>query len=238
MSDSKQKSPFLEGMRDGVPIGLGYFAVAFSLGIAARNAGLTALQGLVASLLCVASAGEYALFNSIGAFGGFLEIALVTLVANARYFLMSCALSQRIDPNMPNLHRYLFGWAVTDEFFGINIARPGYLEPRYYYGAIAVAVPLWAVGTALGILMGNLLPGRVVSALSVALYGMFLAIIIPPARKNSFIGLLVALSMAVSFLFSLLPVLSSISSGFKVIILTLVIAGAAAWIRPVEEEKA
>ncbi len=238
MSDSKQKSPFLEGMRDGVPIGLGYFAVAFSLGIAARNAGLTALQGLVASLLCVASAGEYALFNSIGAFGGFLEIALVTLVANARYFLMSCALSQRIDPNMPNLHRYLFGWAVTDEFFGINIARPGYLEPRYYYGAIAVAVPLWAVGTALGIMMGNLLPGRVVSALSGALYGMFLAIIIPPARSNRVVGVCVALGFALSWLLSALPALAFLSSGTRIILLTLLIAGGAAALFPVEEQEA
>ena len=184
MSDKKRSSPYWEGMRDGVPIGLGYFAVAFSLGIAARNAGLSALQGLVASLLCNASAGEYALFSSIGAGGGYLEIALVTLIANGRYLLMSTALSQRIDPSMPDFHRFLFGGLVTDEFFGINIARPGYLQPSYYYGAITVATPLWAVGTALGIIMGNLLPARVVSALSVALYGMFLAIIIPPAREN------------------------------------------------------
>ena len=238
MSDKKLRRPFLEGMRDGVPIGLGYFAVAFSLGIAARGAGLTALQGLVASLLCVASAGEYALFNSIGAGGGYLEIALVTLVANARYFLMSCALSQRIDPQMPSVHRYLFGWAVTDEFFGINIARPGFLEPRYYYGAIAVAVPLWAVGTALGILMGNLLPARVVSALSVALYGMFLAIIIPPARENRVVGICVGLSFALSWLLSALPALAFISSGSRIILLTLLIAGGAAALFPVEEKEA
>ena len=177
-------SVFLEGVRDGIPIALGYFAVAFSLGIAARNAGLTAFQGFVASTLCTASAGEYALFTMIGAGATYLETAILTLITNARYFLMSCALSQKIDPKMPNYHWFLFGAAVTDEIFGISIARPGYLDPRYNYGAMAAAVPAWALGTALGILMGNWLPARVVSALSVALYGMFLAIIIPPMKES------------------------------------------------------
>ena len=237
MSDKKRSSPYWEGMRDGVPIGLGYFAVAFSLGIAARNAGLSALQGLVASLLCNASAGEYALFSSIGAGGGYLEIALVTLIANGRYLLMSTALSQRIDPSMPDFHRFLFGGLVTDEFFGINIARPGYLQPSYYYGAVTVATPLWAVGTALGIIMGNLLPARVVSALSVALYGMFLAIIIPPARENKVVLGCVVLSFVLSGLFPLVPVLSGISSGNRTILLTLLIAGGAAVLFPVKEEE-
>ena len=237
MSDKKRSSPYWEGMRDGVPIGLGYFAVAFSLGIAARNAGLSALQGLVASLLCNASAGEYALFSSIGAGGGYLEIALVTLIANGRYLLMSTALSQRIDPSMPDFHRFLFGGLVTDEFFGINIARPGYLQPSYYYGAITVATPLWAVGTALGIIMGNLLPARVVSALSVALYGMFLAIIIPPARENKVVLGCVVLSFVLSGLCPLGPMLSGISSGNRTILLTLLIAGSAAVLFPVKEEE-
>lgn len=237
MSDKKRSSPYWEGMRDGVPIDLGYFAVAFSLGIAARNAGLSALQGLVASLLCNASAGEFALFSSIGAGGGYLEIALVTLIANGRYLLMSTALSQRIDPSMPDFHRFLFGGLVTDEFFGINIARPGYLQPSYYYGAITVATPLWAVGTALGIIMGNLLPARVVSALSVALYGMFLAIIIPPARENKVVLGCVVLSFVLSGLFPLVPVLSGISSGNRTILLTLLIAGGAAVLFPVKEEE-
>ncbi len=236
MSKTEKIKAYREGMRDGVPIGLGYFAVAFSLGIAARSAGMSALQGLVASLLCNASAGEFALFTVIGAGGTYLEVALVTLIANARYLLMSFALSQRISPSMPDYHRFLFGGLVTDEFFGINIARPGYLEPAYYYGAITVATPLWAVGTALGILMGNLLPGRVVSALSVALYGMFLAIIIPPARENRVVAACVVCSFLLSGLFSVLPVLSAISAGTRTILLTLLIAGGAALLFPVREE--
>lgn len=236
MSKREKIQAYRDGLRDGVPIGLGYFAVAFSLGIAARSAGLSALQGLVASLLCNASAGEFALFTVIGAAGTYLETALVTLIANARYMLMSFALSQRISPDMPDYHRFLFGGLITDEFFGINIARPGYLEPVYYYGAITVATPLWAVGTALGILMGNLLPGRLVSALSVALYGMFLAIIVPPARENRVVAGCVILSFVLSGLFSVLPVLSAISAGTRTILLTVLIAAGAALLFPVREE--
>ena len=233
---SKNKTAFLEGARDGIPIGLGYFAVAFSLGIAARNAGLTPFQGFVASMLCVASAGEYALFTLIGAGATYLEVALLTLITNARYFLMSCALSQRISPEMKNYHRFLVGGVVTDEIFGITIARPGPVEPAYNYGAIAVSVPAWAIGTALGILMGNLLPLRLVSALSVALYGMFLAIIIPPARKSVAVALCVLLGFALSWLCGALPVVAAaISPGTRTILLTVLLSGAMALLFPVKE---
>ena len=231
-----RRRAYLDGLRDGIPIALGYFAVSFSLGIAARNAGLNVFQGFLASLLCNASAGEYALFTLIGAAGTYLEIAMVTLIANARYILMSCALSQRISPEMPNVHRYLFGAVITDEFFGINIARPGFVEPVYYYGAITVATPAWAVGTALGIFMGNILPGRVVSALSVALYGMFLAIIIPPARKDRVVAACVIAGFVLSWLFGVLPGLSAVSSGTRTIILTVALSSLAAALFPVREE--
>ena len=179
---------FCDGMRDGFPIALGYFAVSFSLGIAARKAGLTPLQGFFASLFNNASAGEYAAFTLIAAHATYLEVAIITLIANARYLLMSCALAQRCAPGMPFYHRLIVGYDVTDELFGITIARPGYLNPFYTYGAILLAAPAWALGTAFGIMAGNALPLRIVSALSVALYGMFLAIIIPPAKKDKVVG--------------------------------------------------
>lgn len=232
----KQRSPFFQGLRDGIPIALGYFAVAFSLGIAARDAGLTPFQGMLASFLCVASAGEYALFTLVGAGAAYLEVALVTLITNARYFLMSCALSQRIPPDMPDRHRWGIGLAVTDEIFGISIARPGPLEPRYHYGAMAVSIPAWAIGTALGILMGTILPARVVSALSVALYGMFLAIIIPPARKEAAVALCVLAGFGCSWLFGLLPVLRELSPGMRTILLTLGISAVIALLFPRKED--
>ena len=226
---------FFEGLRDGLPIGLGYFAVSFSLGIVARNASLTPVQGFIASLLCVASAGEYALFTSIKAAASFVEIALITLVVNARYLLMSTALTQRFDPKTPLIHRFIIGFGVTDELFGITIARPGYINPVYNYGAFLVAIPLWCIGTSLGIIAGNFLPARVVSALSVALYGMFLAIIVPPAKKNIVIMISVLISFAASFVCSKLPLVSSLSSGTRTIILTVLISSIVALVKPISE---
>ena len=233
--EKQRTGAFVQGLRDGVPIALGYFAVSFSLGIAARSAGLTMVQGMIASVLCMASAGQYALFTLIGAAASLWEVAVVSLITNARYFLMSCALSQRIDPNMKNYHRFLFGAVVTDEIFGISIARPGYLDPRYNYGAMAVAVPGWSIGTGLGILMGNLLPGRIVSALSVALYGMFLAIIIPPAKKDKVVAGCVIAGFVSSWLFHVVPRLAAVSAGTRTILLTVAISALAALLFPAKE---
>lgn len=230
------RSAFLEGMQGGIPIGLGYLAVAFSLGIAARNAGLNAFQGFIASMLCVASAGEYAGFTQIAAGATLVEIAVITFIANARYLLMSCALSQRAASTMPWYHRMGLAYTITDEVFGITIARPGFLNPYYSYGAMFVAAPLWSVGTALGVMAGNLMPQRLVSALSVALYGMFLAVIIPPARKSKLIAVLIVISFAASYAASYLPVISEISGGTRTIILTVVISSAAALLFPREAE--
>ena len=227
------KKIFCEGMRDGVPIALGYFAVSFSLGIAARRAGFTPFQGFLVSLLNNASAGEYAAFAIIMANATYLEVAIITLIANARYLLMSCALAQRFAPGTPFWHRLLIGYDVTDELFGITIARPGSLNPYYTYGAILLAAPAWAIGTALGIIAGNLLPLRAVSALSVALYGMFLAIIIPPARKSRVVAALVAISFALSFVCNYLPGISALSEGTRTILLTVLISSAAAVLFPV-----
>ena len=231
---------FTEGMRDGVPIALGYFAVSFSLGIAARHAGFTPLQGFLASLFNNASAGEYAAFSLIASGATLAEVAIITLIANARYLLMSCALAQRFAPGTPFFHRLLIGYDVTDELFGITISRPGALNPYYTYGAILLAAPAWAMGTALGIMAGNLLPLRVVSALSVALYGMFLAIIIPPARQNRVVAALVLLSFAVSYACGVLPGIRALSEGTRTILLTVLLSAGAAVLFPipVEEEEA
>ena len=227
----------LAGIRDGLPIGLGYLAVSFSLGIAARNAGLNAFQGFLISLLNNASAGEYAAFTVIAADSGFLEMALITLITNARYLLMSCSLSQKFSPDTPLIHRLLVGYDVTDELFGIAIARPGYLDPLYSYGAFIPAIPGWALGTALGVTAGSVLPARVVSALSVALFGMFLAIIVPPARKNRAVLLCVLVSFVLSGLCAVLPVVKALSEGMRTILLTIVIASVAALLFPVADEE-
>ncbi len=232
ISTVNNKKALKEGVRDGIPIGLGYLAVSFSLGIAVKKAGMTPIQGFIASMLCNASAGEYAGFTLIAAGATFLEMAVVTLITNARYMLMSCAMSQRLDPKTPLRHRLLMGFYITDELFGIAIARPGYLNPFYTYGAVIVAAPCWAMGTALGTIAGNLLPLRVVSALSVALFGMFLAVIIPPARKSKIVAGIIAVCFGTSFVSTYVPVLSELSEGTRTIILTVVISVAAAALFP------
>lgn len=229
---------FCEGARDGIPIALGYFAVSFSLGVSAKGAGLTPFQGFLASLLTNASAGEHAAFLMIAASATYIEFALMILVANARYLLMSCALSQKFDPKTGLLHRLLVGFDVTDEIFGITIARPGTIDPFYNYGAMSLALPGWSVGTALGIIAGNVLPLRLVSALSVALYGMFIAIIIPPARRDKPTALAVAVSFALSLAFGYIPFLSNIAEGTKTLILTVVIASAFALLFPRRDDAA
>ena len=230
------KKEFLQGLKDGLPIGLGYFAVAFSLGVLAKEAGLTAFQGFLASALCSASAGEYVGFTLIAANATYIEMAVATLVANARYLLMSCALSQKADPKMPFIHRPLSSMYITDELFGISIARRDYFNPWYHYGGCVSAVPLWCIGTAAGVIAGNVLPLSVVSALSVALYGMFIAIIVPPAKENKVLLGIVLISMLLSLGFAVTPLLKEIPSGYRVIILTIVIASVAAYFFPVEEE--
>ena len=232
------KKNFLSGMRDGIPIALGYFAVSFSLGIACRNIGMTAVEATVMSLTNLTSAGEFAALSIIVAGAGYWEMALSQLVINLRYMLMSAALSQKLAPETPFYHRLLVGYGVTDEIFGISVNVPGRLDPFYTYGAVAVASPGWALGTCLGVVLGNVLPNRVVVALSVALYGMFLAIVVPPARKNKILALLVLVSMAASWAFPLVPFLAGISGGMKIIILTVLISAVAAVLFPVHEEQA
>lgn len=234
--DKPERREILDGVKDGIPIGLGYFAVAFSLGIAARNAGLTAFQGFLTSLLCNASAGQYAFFSQLAVGASLVEVAILTLVTNARYLLMGCAMSQKLKPGTPLRHRLALGLDVTDELFGIEVARPGYLNPGYAYGAMLGSAPFWAVGTAVGIVVGNLLPMRIVSALSVALYGMFLAVIIPPIRTNKVIGGCVIVGFAASYLADIPPCLAELSSGNKTILLTVIISALAGWLFPVKED--
>ena len=228
---------YARGLKAGVPIGLGYLAVAFTLGIAAKNAELTAFQATLTSFLINASAGEFVGFTLIGAGASYLEVAIMELVANARYLLMSFSLSQKLSPKTGVGHRMLIGWYVTDEVFGVSISAPGYLNPFYTYGAISLACPGWAIGTCLGVIVGNILPASLVSALSVGLYGMFIAIFVPPSKTSKVIAGLVLVSMALSFAFNRIPVFNGISSGVKTIILTVAISAAAALLFPIREVK-
>ncbi len=237
----ENKKWFFKGMRHGIPIGLGYFAVAFTLGIQAKNIGITPLQSALMSFTMHASAGEFAAMTVIAAGSGYVEMAITQLVINLRYLLMSCALSQKVSEKMPFIHRFFISYYITDEIFGISSTVDGKLNPWYTYGAAFVASPGWVLGTFLGAVVGNILPANVASAMNVALYGMFLAIIIPPARKHKVIAVIVVVAMLASCGFAWLAQAVSeyitLSSGMRILILTVVIAGIAAYVRPIEESE-
>ena len=224
-NNSSFRENFLAGLKDGLPICLGYLAVSFAFGIQAVESGLTVFEATMISLLNVTSAGQFAGIGIIAANGSFLEIAASQLIINLRYSLMSVAISQKIDPKLPTLKRLGIAFGMTDEIFAVSAARPGVLQPSFSLGAISISVAGWVLGTFLGAYAGQILPDRVISALRLALYGMFLAIIIPPARDSRPVLYVVLLAMLLSVLFTYAPYLRLISSGFRIIIVTLLSAG-------------
>ncbi len=228
---------FKKGMKDGIPIFLGYLAVSFTIGILAKQKGLTVLEAVFMSATNLTSAGQADGIKSIAASATYFEMAITQFIINLRYCLMSSALSQKISSKRPFFHRFIMAFGVTDEIFGLSINVEGKINPFYSYGIMSVAIPGWVFGTLFGIVLGDLLPARVLGALGVAIYGMFIAIIIPPSRKNKVLAGLVVISMAMSFIFSKAYILRDISSGFRIIILTFLIAGVAAILFPIKETK-
>ena len=232
------KNHFLRGFRDGIPIGLGYLAVSFGLGISCRTANLTVFQGFLLSFLNNASSGEYGGITIIASDSGFLIMVAMMLVVNARYMLMSCALSQHLSPDTPLIYRLIIGYDLTDELFGIAIAQPGYLNVWYYIGAMCAAEPCWSIGTVIGVLLGDLMPVWAVSGCSVMLFGMFLAIIVPVGKRDRVVLGCIVVSFLCGWLASILPVLRELSEGTRILILTVVISAVAAALFPQKEDAA
>lgn len=229
------KTAFIKGLTHGFPIALGYFAVAFSLGFMAKKCTLTPIQGFIGSFFTRASAGEYGVYSLVVQDAGYISVIAMSLVTNLRYLLMSTALTQKFSKGTSLIKRILVGCCVTDEIFGISIGFPGDLNPFYTFGAFTISSPFWALGTMSGIIAGSILPARAVSALSVALYGMFIAIIIPPSKQNKAVLVAVAVSFLLSWLARNLDIISrlKISSGTITIILTIVISAVAALVKPI-----
>ena len=228
---------YIRGIREGIPVGLGYFVVSSTIGIAARKASLTPFQATIMSFTNNTSAGQFASFALIASGAPYVEMAISQAVINLRYCLMSCALSQKVDGNLPFYHRLFLAFGITDEIFGLSIGQKGKLDPWYTYGVMSVAVPGWSLGTLAGILSTGVLPRTFLNAMNIALYGMFIAIFMPAAREDKKLLPVIFISMALSALVQVLQVFDFISSGMKIIILTLVISMGAALIMPVPEEK-
>ena len=229
---------FLRGLRDGLPIGAGYFAVSFAFGIQAVAAGLDAFQTFVLSGSNLTSAGQFAGIGVIKAGGALAAMALTQLVINLRYCLMSCAISQKLAPGVPFWHRWFIAFGVTDEIFAVSVAAPGRLRPAYSYGLIAAAWPGWAGGSLLGAIAGDVLPDSVSNALSMALFAMFIAIVVPAARDDRRVLVVSLAAAALSAALAFAPWTAALSEGMRVVIVTLLIAGAAAWLFPLKDKEA
>ncbi len=233
---TKTFESFKRGMLAALPVGIGYFAVSFTLGIVMRNAGISPFQGFLMSLINNTSAGEAAGVEIIREGGSYLEIAISQLVINLRYFLMSAALLAAVPSDMPTRHRLFIAADIPDATFALNLMKNKLISSNFSYGVMVTTVPFWASGTMLGIIFGNILPANVVSALSVALYAMFIAVIIPPCKTNKKLYLVVLVSMVCSFSCTLIPYIKELSSGTRIIILTVALSALFAVVMPGEEE--
>ena len=229
---------FTNGLRDGIPIALGYFSVSMAFGLTAAMLGFPVWSAVLISLTNVTSAGQAAAIQIMAHLGKLLEIAITTLIINMRYFLMSLSVSQKADSSMSVLKRMAVSFGITDEVFAVSMRRQKPLTASYMAGLSLLPVIGWTSGTFAGSIATNILPPEISAAMGIALYGMFIAIIIPPARDNKNVLFAVSLAIVAGFLFAYAPVLKNISSGWATIIITVAVSSFAATFMPVKEEGA
>ena len=229
------KAAFRRGLGHGVPIALGYLSVAFAFGIQAAGGGLTPLQAVLISMTNLTSAGQVAGLSLMVAGAPLYEMALTQLVINLRYALMSLSLSQRLDAGMTTPWRALLAFGNTDEIFAVASSQPGEIGRAYLTGLICLPYVGWAGGTLLGAAAGALLPALLTDALGIAIYGMFLAVSLPPARSRRSVRLVVVAAAVMSCILRYAPAFSSISGGFSIILCAVSAAALGAWRFPVRE---
>ncbi len=234
---AKQPLKFNEGVKDGLPIGLGYLSVSFAFGVTATSIGIPYFLSVLISMTNLTSAGQLAGISVIASAGTFVEIILTQLVINARYFLMGLSLTQKTDDNFKFRHRVFCAFGITDEIFGVASSKKGLISKQYFTGLILLPYIGWAVGTLLGSVAGNLLTEELIIALGVGLYAMFMAIIVPPAKTEKGVLFAVCLSAAFSCILYYVPVINTISTGFKYIVSALLSAVITAFIFPVKENE-
>lgn len=234
----KNLTEYKSGIKNGIPILLGYFAVSFAFGIQASKVGLTIFQSGLMSFTNFTSTGQFATLTIIASAGTIGELVFSQIVINLRYLLMSCTLSQKFNESTPLYHRLLVAVGVTDEIFGVSVTKKSELSPFYSYGLTTSAISGWTFGTILGVISGDFLPANIISALGIAIYGMFVAIIMPEAKKEKSVLGVVISSMIISCLMYYLPFLNQISAGFRIIIITIIISVIAALLFPVKEDNA
>ena len=232
-----KKQEFLEGIRDGIPICLGYFSVSMAFGLTAVLSGIPAWAAVVISLTNLTSAGQFAGANLIVANGALVELGLTTLIINIRYFLMSISVSQKVEQKMTMKERMAIAFGITDEIFAVSMQRNHALTTPYMAGLILTPVVGWTGGTLAGAIATSLMPPVLSNAFGIALYGMFIAIVVPPAKEHKNVLFAVVLAIAASVVCKYLPVIKNLSGGWTIILVTIVVCMIAAWCFPVEEKE-
>lgn len=232
-----KREEFLQGIRHGIPICLGYFSVSFAFGMTAVIQGLPLWAAVLISLTNLTSAGQFAGLNLMIAGGGALELMMTTLIINIRYFLMSLSVSQKVEEKMTMRQRFAISFGITDEIFAVAIQHPKAISVVYMAGLIATPVLGWTLGTLCGGAITSLMPQSLTNALGIALYGMFIAIIIPPARENKAVLFTVLLAVGMSYGITYLPVFSFLTGGWGIIVITVAVSAIAAVLFPVREEE-
>ena len=226
---------FSRGMSHGIPICLGYLSVSFGFGIIAVKSGLSVFQAASISAANLTSAGQAAGVDIIQRCGTIIEMILVQLTINIRYSLMGLSLTQKLDKSFTLPHRLAASYGITDEIFAVCSAQKELITPPYMYGMIFVAFLGWVTGTLLGAAAGQLLPESISSAMGIVLYGMFLAIIVPPSKKEKSVLAAVVIAALISICFRY--VLTMVSGGFAIIISAVAASAAAAFLFPLKDEE-
>ena len=237
MDEKTTKNQFARGVKDGMPICIGYLSVAFAFGIFATGLGLTVWEAVFISMFNVTSAGQLAGAPIIAAGGSVIELALTQLVINARYSLMSVSLSQKMDSTVRLGDRFAIAFVNTDEVFAVASGNQGRVGRAYFYGLIVPPFLGWTLGTLVGAVCGNILPGVVISALGIAIYAMFIAIIVPTVKTNLKTALAVLVAIILSCLFKYIPALNKVPSGFVIIICAVSVSALFALIAPIPDEE-
>lgn len=231
------KKSFTTGLHDGIPICLGYISVSFAFGIMAAEGGLPIWMAVLISMTNLTSAGQFAGTGLIISGGSFLEIAITTFVINIRYMLMSLSLCQKFDPNMKLTTRAAISFGHTDEIFAVGMQHPGILNKYYMTGLILTPYFGWAFGTLMGAISGSIMPISIRSALGLTIYAMFIAIIIPPARKMKSVAITLFIAIIISCLIFFLPATSSLSAGWRIILCAVIASAFSAWKFPISSDK-
>ena len=235
MITEKLQNSYKAGLKRGIPIALGYLSVSFGFGITAVSKGLAPLEAILISATNLTSAGQLAGVSVIASGGTIFEMILTELIINIRYCLMALALTQRLYFKYGTIHRFTTAFGITDEIFAVASAEYGLLGKRFMYGLITFPYIGWTLGTALGVYADNILPQTVCSALGIAIYSMFVAIVVPPSRDDKGVFWTVLISAVMSCMFYYLPFFSGLSQGFSIIICAFLAAGVMAYVAPREE---